>query len=98
MTNTYDEKTVKKLFDLSAKMVTKLKPGITSDEKLKLYGLFKQSTIGDCGSTEPSKLFSPVDHAKWVAWNKNKGMNKYKAMDTYSQISNGFIDKYGIDI
>ena len=44
---------------------------IRSDQVLKLYGLYKQATIGDCNEPAPSRL-QVVANTKWKAWNANK--------------------------
>merc|ERR1711924_372574 len=48
--------------------------GASNDDKLKAYGLFKQSNVGDVNTDRPG-MFSPTDRAKWDAWEKNKGMS-----------------------
>lgn len=96
MAGKYDEAAVTKYFDLSAKMVTSLKKTPTNDEKLSLYGLYKQSTCGNCNTLEPNKLFSPVENAKWQAWKACYGKTKLIAMDSYSQLVTKLIDKYGV--
>lgn len=44
----------------------------SNDELLELYGLFKQSIIGDNNTPQPGFL-DLQGKAKWNAWNKNKG-------------------------
>jgi diazepam-binding inhibitor (GABA receptor modulating acyl-CoA-binding protein) len=62
---------------------------VSDDNKLKLYGLYKQSTIGDINTTRPSGMFNIKEKAKYDAWNENKGMSKEKAMNEYiSLVSN----------
>ncbi len=87
---------VTKRFELSAKMVKLLKPGPSDNDLLKLYGLFKQSNFGDCNTTEPTKLFSPKENAKWNAWHSVKGMKKSEAMTKYSDFAMTLINKYGV--
>ncbi|CDS07446.1 hypothetical protein LRAMOSA01395 [Lichtheimia ramosa] len=55
---------------------------LSDDEKLKLYGLYKQATIGDCNIAKPN-LFQFVARAKWDAWNDLKGVSKDEAAETY---------------
>ncbi|CDH53897.1 acyl--binding domain-containing protein 6 [Lichtheimia corymbifera JMRC:FSU:9682] len=57
---------------------------LSDDEKLKLYGLYKQTTIGDCNTAKPN-LFQFVARAKWDAWNALKGMTKDEAAESYVQ-------------
>jgi diazepam-binding inhibitor (GABA receptor modulator, acyl-CoA-binding protein) len=49
---------------------------------LKLYGLYKQATVGD--NTEKKPGFSDmVGRAKWDAWNNLKGTASDAAMQQY---------------
>ncbi|MGR4870376.1 acyl-CoA-binding protein [Variovorax sp. LARHSF232] len=51
---------------------------------LKIYGLYKQATLGDNAEKKPS--FSDfVARAKWDAWTANKGL-------TSDQAKQGYID------
>lgn len=88
---------ITKRFELSAKMVKLLKPGVTDNELLKLYGLYKQSLFGDCNTNEPSKLFNFKENAKWNAWNSLKGTSKSGAMTKYSDLAMALINKYGVN-
>ena len=84
---------ITKRFELSAKMVKTLSTSPSNNELLELYGLYKQSTIGDCNTTEPSR-FNMKDHAKWNAWKAIKGTKKNDAMNKYSDLVMTLIDKY----
>ena len=49
---------------------------------LKIYGLFKQATLGD--NTEKKPSFSDfVARAKWDAWNARKGLGTEEAKRQY---------------
>lgn len=49
---------------------------------LKLYGLYKQGSLGD--NDQPRPGFSDiVARAKWDAWNGLKGLPREQAMDQY---------------
>ncbi|KAI8379382.1 ankyrin repeat-containing domain protein [Radiomyces spectabilis] len=58
------------------------KVNVSNDNKLKLYGLYKQSIFGDCNIPKPS-LFEFVARAKWDAWNSLKGMPIMTAREGY---------------
>lgn len=47
--------TLKEQFEEAAKSVNSWKPTKTvpDDDKLKIYGLYKQATIGDCNTQRP---------------------------------------------
>lgn len=49
---------------------------------LKIYGLFKQATVGD--NTEKKPAFSDfVARAKWDAWTARKGLDADQAKQQY---------------
>ena len=56
--------------------------------KLKLYGLYKQSTIGDCNTKCPGIFGGVRERYKWDAWNERKGMSKDDAMQEYIKLVN----------
>ncbi len=55
---------------------------VSNDDKLILYALYKQATIGDCTQAEPSWI-SVVARAKWKAWIKLRGMDQEAAKGEY---------------
>ncbi|MBS1495872.1 MAG: acyl-CoA-binding protein [Bacteroidetes bacterium] len=57
-----------------------------NENLLKLYALYKQSTIGDINIDEPSNPFDFVNKAKYQAWLALKGKSKEKAMEDYIQL------------
>lgn len=62
--------------------VTKLPKAPDDSTKLKLYGLFKQSTEGDVSGDKPG-MFDFVGKAKYDAWDKQKGLSKEQAQQKY---------------
>ncbi|RXG52987.1 Enoyl-CoA delta isomerase 2, mitochondrial [Armadillidium vulgare] len=58
-----------------------------NETKLKLYGLFKQSTEGPVTSKRPG-LTDFVGRAKWDAWNSNGSMSQEEAQKKYIEIIN----------
>jgi len=58
---------------------------IPDDNKLLLYGLYKQATCGNCLIPEPSRLYLK-DYAKYSSWIKFKNMDKYDAMKQYTNL------------
>jgi diazepam-binding inhibitor (GABA receptor modulating acyl-CoA-binding protein) len=56
---------------------------VSDDSKLKLYGLYKQATIGDVNCPRPSGIFNIKEKAKYDAWYENKDMSKETAMFEY---------------
>ncbi|KAG2226641.1 hypothetical protein INT45_005127, partial [Circinella minor] len=62
---------------------------LSNDQKLKVYSLFKQATVGDCNVSKPS-LFEFVGRAKWDAWNELRGMSMENAKQTYVETVESF--------
>lgn len=56
---------------------------IENDDLLKLYGLFKQATVGNCDIPQPSMFSSQKNKLKYNAWLMNKNMDKKTAMKMY---------------
>ncbi|XP_021277328.1 acyl-CoA-binding protein-like [Herrania umbratica] len=54
-------------FKESADKAKALPPTTKDADKLTLYGLYKQATVGNVNTDRPG-IFSPTDRAKWDAW------------------------------
>ena len=67
------EKSVKRVFDLEY---------VSDENKLLLYGLYKQATVGNNKTTQPSML-DFKGKAKWNAWKKQLGKGKSRAKSEY---------------
>ena len=55
---------------------------LSNEDKLELYGLFKQATVGDCNTERPG-MFDPKGKAKWDAWKAKEGMSSDDAKAGY---------------
>lgn len=73
---------LKALFDITSQILSISKQPLTDETKLQIYGLYKQSTIGDCNTPKPS-MIEFVNKAKWDSWNNLKSMSKINAMKNY---------------
>lgn len=62
--------------------VKKLSKPPSNEQLLKLYGLYKQATVGDVKGSRPGVL-DPVGRAKWDAWTARKGMSADEAKRLY---------------
>ena len=71
-------------FEKAAERAANLK-NLSNDLRLDMYGLFKQATVGNCTTTEPSR-WSVVEHAKWKAWNKLIDMTETNAKQAYIEM------------
>jgi diazepam-binding inhibitor (GABA receptor modulating acyl-CoA-binding protein) len=80
------------LFNDAVERVLQLTKEPTNEDKLKLYGLFKQATVGDINIECPS-IFNMTGRAKWAAWNEHKGKTMEQAKTEYisvvDKLSNG---------
>lgn len=83
------ELTIKEQFDFAVDQINMLlstnSNGPSDSEKLTMYGLYKQATLGDCNTSSPGML-DFKGKLKWSAWNSRKGMSKDDAMNTYCDI------------
>lgn len=59
--------------------------GLSNDNKLEMYALFKQATVGDCNTVRPG-MMDFKGKAKWDAWESKKGMSKEDAMVGYVKL------------
>jgi diazepam-binding inhibitor (GABA receptor modulating acyl-CoA-binding protein) len=72
------------LFTDAVENIKKIKT-ITDEDKLKLYGLYKQAQVGDVNIECPS-WFNMTARAKWTAWNELKGMKREDAEKLYIKL------------
>ena len=70
-----------KQFQEAANSVNTLRE-TSDDEKLTLYGYYKQATIGNINKEKPY-FWDRVGLAKWTAWEKCKDMTKEDAKKNY---------------
>jgi len=69
-------------FEEAAKQVLEMKYQPTEAQKLKLYGLYKQSVNGDVQGEQPWMIQIEA-RKKWDAWNARKGTNRDDAKKFY---------------
>ncbi|BFZ58083.1 acyl-CoA-binding protein (ACBP)/diazepam binding inhibitor (DBI)/endozepine (EP) [Savitreella phatthalungensis] len=81
-------------FDKAAEEVKNLKTKPSDDELLRLYGLFKQATVGDNETPKPG-MFNLKDKYKWDAWNKLKGKSQEDAQREYIELVESLKAKLG---
>lgn len=75
--------------------VKNVKTRPTDQELLDLYGLYKQSVVGEINTERPG-ITDLKGKAKWDAWNSRKGMSKEDAMSAYITLAKEIISKYGM--
>ena len=69
-------------FQLAQSDLKKLNDEPPNELKLRLYALYKQSTVGQCNVAKPSAL-DMVGKAKWGAWSSLGSMSSAEAMTQY---------------
>ena len=82
-------------FTMAANAVKHLRSKPNDEELLKLYGLYKQATVGDNKNEAPGFLDfkGKSKHAAWLAC---LGKDKYTSEVEYITYVNALIQKYGI--
>ncbi|XP_008775605.1 acyl-CoA-binding protein [Phoenix dactylifera] len=73
---------LKEEFEEYAEKAKTLPENITNENKLILYGLYKQATVGPVNTSRPG-IFNMKDRAKWDAWKAVEGKSKEEAMSDY---------------
>ena len=83
---------VEENFESFSKQISNLEVDLLSlEEKLQIYGLFKQAKEGDCKDKQPHLLdFKPLQ--KWRAWRKYKGISRIEAMRQYNTLAKRLLD------
>jgi acyl-CoA-binding protein len=81
-------------FDNAVLDVVKLAVSPSNDEKLQIYGLYKQATIGNTNIPAPS-FFDFAGTAKWKAWNSMNGKSSDDAKKEYVDLVKMLTEKYG---
>lgn len=76
------EKTMAVAEKLKARNEAKGVSQLNANQKLEIYGWMQQGKIGNVNTERPG-VFSPVERAKWDAWEKCKGMSKEEAQKKY---------------
>lgn len=70
-------------FEEAQEKVKSLSSKPDNDQLLKLYGLFKQATVGDNLSGGPENAFDFVAKAKHDAWAELRGKSSNEAQSEY---------------
>lgn len=82
-------------FLVAAEYVKKLSTTPSTDELSELYGLYKQSTVGDINIPKPS-FINFRECQKWNSWNRYMGLSKHDSEVRYITLVNELIQKYGL--
>ncbi len=82
---------VSKEFEDAKSRLSTLTEDPGSDVKLRIYGLFKQATVGKCNTPKPS-MVDFVGRAKWNAWNELQ-VSQTEAEQMYIDLINELVGK-----
>lgn len=88
--NDLDNELEKEFLNLSEKIKNSNK-NFDNDTLLKLYGYYKQATVGDCNIECPG-FWQIKEKAKWEAWEQHKGMKKTHSMKKYIKLVNKLLE------
>ena len=77
-------------FLLAVEAVNQLSTKPNNTVLSKLYGLYKQATVGDNNTAKPV-LLDLKGNVKWNSWNNYKGYSKYQAEVEYIKLVNQLI-------
>jgi diazepam-binding inhibitor (GABA receptor modulating acyl-CoA-binding protein) len=77
-------------FKLAVEAVNQLSTRPNNETLSKLYGLYKQATVGDNNTDKPG-ILDLKGNAKWNSWNNYKGYSKYQAEVDYIKLVNKLI-------
>jgi acyl-CoA-binding protein len=72
-------------FDTAVASSKKLSTRPDNSTLLKIYGLYKQATVGDNAEKKPG-FGDMIGRAKWDAWNALKGTSKDDAKRKYVEL------------
>ena len=86
------DENLEKDFLSAAENIKKCGKTFDDDTLLKLYGYFKQGTVGDCNIECPS-FWQVKDRAKWDAWDQHRGMKKTHSMKKYIKLVDKLINE-----
>ncbi|KAE8681887.1 Acyl-CoA-binding protein [Hibiscus syriacus] len=73
---------LKEEFEEYTEKAKTLPASTTNDDKLILYGLYKQATVGPVNTSRPG-MFNLKEKAKWDAWKAVEGKSSEDAMNDY---------------
>ena len=85
-----NEKDLEQPFTQAAESILALKGKLTQDEMSLLYGLYKQTILGNNNTQIPSLIYQKERH-KWHAWTLHRGKLKRIAREEYIVLVNKII-------
>ncbi|XP_053211758.1 enoyl-CoA delta isomerase 2-like isoform X2 [Panonychus citri] len=89
------DSSVEDTFKMAVTQVNGLRSEPGNEVKLKLYALYKQSTVGPCNATKPG-MFDVVAKYKWEAWSNLGEKSKNDSMKEYINLVESLIKSIGL--
>lgn len=83
---------LKEEFTSLAEKIKKSGKNLDNETLLKLYGYYKQGTIGDCNIECPA-FWKINEKLKWGAWDEHRGTKKKHAMKKYIKLVNKILSE-----
>lgn len=80
-----NEEDLEKDFLSAAEKIKSSGKNLDNETMLKLYGYYKQGTVGDCDIECPA-FWQVKEKAKWEAWSQHKGIKKTHSMKKYIKL------------
>jgi len=63
------------IFEKARTYLSKYKDMLSDEQKLKIYALYKQSTVGNCNIERPGGIFNWERKSMWDAWKDLESKN-----------------------
>eukprot|EP00199_Chlamydomonas_sp_CCMP681_P004215 CAMPEP_0119116396 /NCGR_PEP_ID=MMETSP1180-20130426/52258_1 /TAXON_ID=3052 ORGANISM="Chlamydomonas cf sp, Strain CCMP681" /NCGR_SAMPLE_ID=MMETSP1180 /ASSEMBLY_ACC=CAM_ASM_000741 /LENGTH=88 /DNA_ID=CAMNT_0007105535 /DNA_START=38 /DNA_END=304 /DNA_ORIENTATION=- len=77
----------------AAEATASIPESAANDDRVALYGLYKQATVGDCTTARPN-IFDQKGRYKWDAWEAKKGLSQEDAKAAYIKLVADLKAKY----
>lgn len=84
MSDSCDFDKLQEHFQQSCEFIKTKSDEVSQENLLTLYGLYKQSTQGNCNDPQPWKNMEPY-YSRWNSWRNYYGDNQTTAMKKYIQ-------------
>eukprot|EP01096_Ripella_sp_DP13-Kostka_P013910 TRINITY_DN6148_c0_g1_i1.p1 TRINITY_DN6148_c0_g1~~TRINITY_DN6148_c0_g1_i1.p1 ORF type:complete len:255 (+),score=88.63 TRINITY_DN6148_c0_g1_i1:10-774(+) len=83
-------------FEGASEFVRTAKFAASNEQKLQMYALFKQASVGDCTTGRPGGFLSAfsAEGLKWKEWKALAGMGREEAMVKYVKLVDQIVPKW----
>ena len=73
-------------FAAAVEAARRLPKGISDGDRLRLYALFKQATVGEAPLANPASRLDVLSSMKWEAWDAVRGLSAAQAEIRYMEL------------